>query len=142
MVLVFCVSNQNSEKSSGMSAGVIKTVVQVLPSVKTMDSIAVDDLIASLQHFVRKMAHFSIYAIGGIIAFLWLNTFDISLQKKIVFAILVCAAYAVSDEIHQLFIPGRSCELRDVCIDTLGASFGVGLVNLARWLVMVVVEKS
>ena len=36
----------------------------------------------------------------------------------IITSILIGALYAVSDEIHQLFIVGRSCEIRDVIIDT------------------------
>ena len=34
-------------------------------------------------------------------------------------------AYAVTDEVHQFFVPGRSCELRDMCIDSCGVIAGV-----------------
>ena len=37
----------------------------------------------------------------------------------------MCVIYACSDEIHQLFIFGRSCELRDVLIDFIGSLLGV-----------------
>jgi VanZ family protein len=37
--------------------------------------------------------------------------------------------YAVSDEIHQLFVEGRSCELRDMLIDSAGVAAGVLLAN-------------
>jgi VanZ family protein len=42
-------------------------------------------------------------------------------------AVLLAALYAVSDEIHQVFVPGRGASVRDVLIDTVGASLGVGL---------------
>ena len=38
---------------------------------------------------------------------------------------LIGAAYAVSDEIHQMFVPGRSCEIRDILIDSAGVACGV-----------------
>jgi len=38
---------------------------------------------------------------------------------------VICASiYAISDEVHQIFIDGRSCELRDWAIDTVGAILG------------------
>ncbi len=42
-------------------------------------------------------------------------------------AVLLAALYAVSDEVHQVFVPGRGASVRDVLIDTVGASLGVGL---------------
>ncbi len=38
--------------------------------------------------------------------------------------------YAVTDEFHQRFVPGRSCELRDMCIDSCGVAAGVLLANI------------
>ena len=43
----------------------------------------------------------------------------------------IAAAYAVLDEVHQIFVPGRSCELRDVVIDSCGALLGIVLTALA-----------
>ena len=44
----------------------------------------------------------------------------------------VGAAYAVTDEFHQLFVAGRSCEVRDMCIDAAGVLCGVMVVWLWR----------
>ena len=40
-------------------------------------------------------------------------------------ALGAAALYAVTDEVHQYFVPGRSCELRDVLVDTSGALTGI-----------------
>ena len=46
---------------------------------------------------------------------------------------LIGTAYAVTDEIHQYFVPGRSCEVRDVVIDSCGVLVGALIVaKLAR----------
>lgn len=45
--------------------------------------------------------------------------------RKILYSQLFGTVYAITDEIHQLFIPGRSGEIRDVCIDSLGVLTGI-----------------
>lgn len=38
--------------------------------------------------------------------------------------------YACTDEIHQLFVPGRSGQFRDVMIDSLGAFIGILILSI------------
>ena len=45
-----------------------------------------------------------------------------------VLAALLAAAYGLTDEFHQSFVPGRTPELRDAAADALGAAAGVTLV--------------
>lgn len=40
-------------------------------------------------------------------------------------ALLICIPDAISDEVHQLFIPGRAGQVRDVIIDSAGAVVGI-----------------
>ena len=47
---------------------------------------------------------------------------------------LIGTAYALTDEFHQSFVPGRSCELRDVVIDSCGVLTGVLAATLAGWI--------
>ena len=53
-----------------------------------------------------------------------------SFGLKSFLAIIICILYATSDELHQLFVMGRSCELRDVFIDSLGSVSGIIMYNL------------
>ena len=41
---------------------------------------------------------------------------------------MIGVLYAVTDEVHQYFVPGRSCELRDALIDACGVAAGVAIV--------------
>lgn len=43
-------------------------------------------------------------------------------------ALLLCSLYAVTDEFHQLFVPGRSASTRDILIDSLAALCGVAIL--------------
>jgi len=47
-------------------------------------------------------------------------------------ALGLAALYALSDEIHQLFVPGRSFELRDLALDITGAAVGLAGYSLIR----------
>lgn len=58
-------------------------------------------------------------------------------SNRILISVVLAFTYACSDEIHQLFVPGRSGEFRDVCIDTCGASFGILMV----WCVIRVAKR-
>ena len=44
-------------------------------------------------------------------------------RKMFLITILICFLYALSDEIHQSFVPGRACRALDVLIDTSGSAF-------------------
>jgi len=45
-------------------------------------------------------------------------------RRPIAYAVLIAAAYGVSDELHQLFVPGRFCDIVDVGFDCLGSMIG------------------
>jgi len=70
---------------------------------------------------VRKCAHFTEYLVLGGSAMLMFS--EVRLSGLLAWA--VGAAYAVTDEFHQLFVAGRSCEVRDMCIDAAGVLCGV-----------------
>ena len=47
----------------------------------------------------------------------------------------IAAAYAATDEFHQLFVPGRSGQLSDVILDSAGALAGVAAFTVLCWLI-------
>ena len=94
------------------------------------------------QSAVRKGAHFAEYTILG--GFLvpavteWMAVDKTPVPDSVrnirIISWLVGTLYAVTDEIHQSFVPGRSCELRDIGIDSCGVLAGVMIVSLAMRL--------
>lgn len=127
-ITIFNFSSQQAEKSSNTSGKVVDVVMQKIykkANISKQEEMSLRDKITTV---VRKSAHFSIYTCLGILSFLFVNTYDISKKKKILFTICFCLIYACSDEFHQLFVSGRSGEIRDVCIDTCGATFGTLIV--------------
>lgn len=82
-----------------------------------------ENIISNNTFFVRKLAHFFVYFVLGVLVYILLKEFNVS--SIIIYSFLLCYLYAVSDEIHQFFIPGRSMEFRDTIIDGCGAFLGI-----------------
>lgn len=75
------------------------------------------------QDFIRTVAHFLEYAGLAVLIFNALyQTFGY--QRPFV-ALIISALYAVSDEIHQLFVEGRAFQISDIIIDSLGSASGI-----------------
>ena len=75
--------------------------------------------------FVRKSAHMFNFAILFILVYLFLNEFKFCKMDTIILALIFCFIYGCSDEIHQIFVSGRTAQFYDVCVDMVGANFGL-----------------
>ena len=129
-VFIFVMSAQNSKSSSGMSGNVIRFIVDLVKG--NLNETNKLDLVKNWQFFVRKAAHWSIYFALGLFTVLAMLTYEISPWKRPAIAAGICLLYAVSDEVHQLFVPGRGGQIRDVLIDFFGAVTAIIIVLLIR----------
>ena len=134
---IFLASNQNAEASSATSGGIIRWVASLLqPGFAEQTAEAQETTVASYQHFVRKLAHFSVYAALGFTATGAALTWPRPARTlRVGAALAFCLLYAASDEIHQLFVPGRSGQASDVLLDFCGAVVGALALCLLLWLV-------
>lgn len=105
----------------------------VSPSFAGADTTTQTAAVELLSFFERKAAHMFLYLV--LILLLWLALLPLVRGKKhqVLLAAVLCAVLAGLDEYHQTFIPGRSGELRDVCVDLAGAALAVALVVLLLW---------
>ena len=135
--VVFWFSSNDSTRSSEQSGMVVEFIKdRFFSSAQEMENpedyrIFMDILTKA----VRKGAHFSIYALMGAAAVggLWF------LKRKglrYLSALGICCVYAITDEIHQSFVPGRSCEVRDVIIDTCGSALGGAVCIFIVWVLL------
>jgi len=133
IITIFLLSAQEYEVSSKNSLGVLTAVTDVVNEIFHVE--VSEKQILSLHSLFRKMAHFSIYAVLAIFAY---NMFRQLIEKKIqifIVSFIFCVSIAISDEIHQIFIPGRSAEVRDVLIDALGVCVGLIFVWIGSILI-------
>jgi VanZ family protein len=115
MAFIFIFSGEERTTSSGRSDQIISYLKQsgvpILENIKTF--------------FVRKLAHFGLYFVLGILVWNVVRGYSMTRRMVALLSVLGCALYAVSDEVHQLFSYGRSAEVRDVVIDSVAAALGV-----------------
>ncbi|MBU5337205.1 VanZ family protein [Intestinibacter bartlettii] len=130
MAFIFSMSAKNSTQSANISGGFIYNILNTFfAKFRGIDKTTQDSIVEGLQFIVRKGAHFSAYAILGGLCFIDLTVLDkFKSKNNFIIAFIIVALYATSDEIHQYFVPGRSCELRDVMIDSCGALTGIIIV--------------
>lgn len=124
MGTIFFFSSQEATESKKVSSGLIKTVVKLIDFNNSLSEEEINTVAEKLTFIVRKSAHFSIYAVLCILWALLLKEYRIFGKWRFILSILICFLYACSDEIHQVFVPGRSGEIRDVIIDACGAITG------------------
>ena len=127
MGFIFSMSCENAEESSNTSGQTIKVVLSTVPEFEKQPEEVKVNIIEELQFIVRKSAHFIGYMILGILASCLILHYE-NINKKYPLAFLICVIYAISDEIHQLFVPGRAGQVRDVLIDSAGSFLGIILV--------------
>ena len=118
MTIIFIMSSFDSVESSNQS----NFIVDIIANLFKIENIEL------LSFIIRKLAHYTEYLILG---FLVINMFTKNnINNLYLISIILCIIYATSDEIHQIFIPGRSCQLRDILIDSIGSITGIYLYKL------------
>ncbi len=140
MVMIFLLSAQPAEESSNTSSTFTQEILEIFPSFNNLPPEQKVDKVEKLQFSVRKCAHFTLYACLGVLMYGSFSCID-TIKKKRILAFCGTALYAGSDEFHQFFVEGRSCEIRDVCIDASGALFGIALVSLIVFCITKVSQK-
>lgn len=124
MIVIFILSAQNGEESSSTSGFFTRLIEAVIGQ-------------AANEAFIRGLAHFCEFAGFG---FLMCNfIFALKYKLKPVISILLSCAYAVTDEIHQYFIPERACQLSDFAIDCAGVISGALIFSC---LILIIKRKK
>ncbi len=128
MATIFVFSAQPAADSMNISNGVMNWLLNGrVPVLSWLARMGLFDILP-----LRKCAHAFVYCILGVLMTLTAGTWELPRRWEFACPWLVSILYACSDELHQYFVPGRSCELRDVMIDSAGALAGVLFVLWAK----------
>lgn len=125
MVCIFIFSCENADKSSDTSGTIVDLIINIFyKNFNDMTLAEQTEILDLISHIIRKTAHFVIYAALGFFAFLTSGHKRLFCRQTL-WIVLFCGLYAVSDEIHQYFVPGRACMIRDMLLDTCGSITGI-----------------
>lgn len=126
MVTIFAFSAQDATESSQTSQSVSYRIAKwqdrLFRQGKTEEELI--QQAKGMQLIIRKGAHMSEYALLAMLLAVHLGCYPFPKKKALLLAFGLTVCYAASDELHQVFVPGRAGRLTDVCIDSLGGLAG------------------
>lgn len=140
MLVIFMMSGADKDESNAQSGSICRylceTFVDGFEEMDPEEQLAMEK---AISFPVRKCAHLTEYAVLGVLLSLTIPSYiadsdprKVSRWVTAVLPLFIGFLYAVSDEIHQLSVPGRSGQLRDVLIDSTGTLIGICALNLIR----------
>lgn len=125
--VIFFFSSQPGEVSLKQSDTIIYKITDI---VSDKDIETKEDISKKWTFLVRKTAHFLEYFILGLIIYLVFD--ERKVKYKVLSAIIFAILCATMDEIHQLFVIGRTAKVFDIFIDTLGATIAIFAANFIK----------
>ncbi len=128
MGLIFYFSAQNAQKSTIQSRGLINKTNLIDHNTTEIEK---EVKISKLDTIIRKIAHAGVFLVLGVLVCFLLKEYTIDIRKILVFSFIICILYACSDEFHQLYVYGRSGEIKDVLIDSFGLCIGLLIFYLS-----------
>jgi len=114
MIFIFIMSSFNSVESSNQSSFITNIIANLLNIENTL----------TLTSTIRNLAHLIEYLILGIL----IQNFIKLYNKNLSISLIICVIYAITDELHQILVPGRSFQFKDILIDTIGAILGIIII--------------
>ena len=144
MMIIFGFSAQTAEQSDEVSGSVsvhmIETANEMFELGMTQEQIAW--YAQEIEHLVRKLAHMTEYAILGILSASCALGYWSWGKRIAIGSFLFAVCYAVTDEVHQLYVAGRTGRVWDVCIDSAGVFLGLFFFGLGLKLAERIAKKS
>jgi len=122
----------------------MKNILRKIPAILVMITLFMlstlpgNDPFLNSVHLSDKIEHFIAYFVLGITLCIWVPSKN-WLAKPILHSVLVvilCTLFGISDEYHQKFVPGRSCDLYDLCVDFAG-----GLTAVSAYFLFMRIKK-
>lgn len=125
MVTIFMLSAENGEKSTDTSGRFVRLLTFILGFTPPED-------------VVRTLGHFCEFAALGFLSANMLFAYKDKLKPVLTVAFSI--GYAVTDEIHQIFVPERACQLSDLAVDSAGIISGTIIFSII-YLIIKKVER-
>ncbi len=126
-ILIFSFSNQVGSVSESSSDQVIDLINNIFKFL----SIPFNAYnFPKISFIVRKLAHMFLYF--NLYLITYYVTYSYKINRKAFYSLLFCLLYAISDEVHQLFIVERSFGIIDILIDIVGSLFAFFLLKIKK----------
>ncbi len=122
MAGIFFFSAQEGETSKAQTKEVL-SLVKIEKVTKSSGALSTEAVV------VRKTAHFLEYFILGVFVYRAISSHTNNSNKNLWISFIICFLYAISDEVHQMFIPGRDPTIQDICLDALSSFCALAVLS-------------
>jgi len=124
---IFYFSAQTAENSGSQSFPISKGILGAVDKLqgKSVPDQVLNTEARAFDENVRESAHSFLFFILAMFVVNLLRLLRVFGWKAFFITIIFCAVYSLSDEIHQLFVPGRAFQLIDLTLDFIGAVLGL-----------------
>ncbi|MBR5239108.1 MAG: VanZ family protein [Clostridia bacterium] len=141
LATIFFFSHQDSKASGKLSSDITNQIKVHTPHYAEKTEAQQKVVHTQTQYLIRGLAHGALFFCLGILTFLFLQTFHIKwfwYFCNLPFGFLI----ALSDEIHQLYVPGRTFGWDDISYDMLGFSSGMFVVLILMLIFKLLHKKT
>lgn len=143
MITILIFSSQQQEQSEGLSFPIGDAMWEtgffefdLFSPVRESYEQNNEPFILFVQRLVRKLAHVFIFAVLGFFLRVCFEGWLSGKKRLLLYSFLIGSVYAISDEVHQLLVPGRSGSVQDILLDCGGILLGVliaaGIIRLVK----------
>ena len=136
MYTIFSFSAQDGATSSNLSYSVSYKAISIADRALDLELTdkQISRCIRKIHVYVRKIAHFTEYLLLAITITFPLYVYGIRGIWLVISGGILCIGFAALDELHQYFVSGRSCSVRDVVIDSCGSLIGILTVRFFGYI--------
>ena len=144
MFVIFYMSSQPGDLSGDISGGISHMLMEIYNAILGLNwnDVQILQMARTWDLPIRKLAHMTEFGILAVLVFCALRSYEKIKPYRYIVTIGLCMLYAISDEIHQLFVPDRDGNVVDVFIDTLGICIALGCVWMISQLVKLIKNNN
>ena len=134
--VIFVFSNQPFNESNSKSKVIIKNVVRIVYKIskKEVSEERLDHIVLRLNKPLRKSMHMIEYCILTLMLLVTLKVMKVGNNELYLYAIFFCFTAACWDEIHQLYVPGRTGQFSDAIVDTIGGIIALIIYKITTYI--------
>lgn len=129
MAVIFMFSHQDSDSSSGLSGQLAAVLVRL-----TGGQLEGPQLVR-FEGLLRVFAHGFVFFVLGLLVSYAFETINIKELPNAALAFIVSALYAASDELHQVYVPGRAGEVKDFLVDCVGIVIAIIVYQVIKTII-------
>lgn len=127
--IIFILSNQNGEISGNNSGNLIKETLEIIYNLFNLSKDNLNNVFNIIHEPIRECAHAFEYFVLSFLTYKNLENFNIK-KNKCLITIILCFICSLLDEVHQIFIIGRTFQFIDIYIDLLGSILMILIIKI------------